>query len=82
MKHEPRPVIHLEKQLGRAHKLCGAESLGISKVGQIVLAGLTESQMWHQLNGSAGGGFSKETMASPCLDARHLSFSMYTTGDF
>ena len=32
VKHEPRPAIHTEKQLGWAHKLGGAESLGISKV--------------------------------------------------
>ena len=34
MKHESRPAIHLEKQLGWAQKLGGAESLGISKAGQ------------------------------------------------
>ena len=34
MKLEPRPVIHMEKQLGWAHKLDGAESLGISKAGR------------------------------------------------
>ena len=46
------PAIHMEKQLGWACKLSGAESLGISKVGQMVLARLMESQMWHQLAGS------------------------------
>ena len=49
----------MEKQLGWAHKLGRAESLGISKVGQTVLAWLMESQIWHQLSGSVGGGFSK-----------------------
>ena len=33
VKHEPRPAIHTEKQLGWAHKLGGAKSLVISKVG-------------------------------------------------
>ena len=42
-----------------------------------------ESQIWHQLASSvAGGGFRKGTMASACLDARHFSFSLYTSGTF
>ena len=49
MKHEPRPAIHMEKQLVWVHKLGGAESLGISKVGQTVLSRLMESQIWDQL---------------------------------
>ena len=52
VKHEPRPAIHMEKQLEWAHNLGGVESLGISKVGQIVLAKLMESQIWHQLTSS------------------------------
>ena len=52
MKHEPRPAILMEKQLGWACKLGGEESLGISKVGQTVLARLMESQIWHQLASS------------------------------
>ena len=47
MKPEPRPDIHMEKQLGWVHKLSGAESLGMSKAGQAVLARLMESQIWH-----------------------------------
>ena len=35
MKHEPRPDIHIGKQLGWAHKLGGTESLGISSVSQV-----------------------------------------------
>ena len=61
------------------HKWSGAESLGISKVGQTVLARLMESQIWHQLASSVGGGFTKGTMASARLDARHFSLSLYTT---
>ena len=38
----------MEKQLGWACKLGGIESLGITRVGQTVLAKLTESQIWHQ----------------------------------
>ena len=82
MKHEPRPAIHREKQLGVAGKLDGAESLGIYKAGQTVLARLMESQIWHQLAVSVRGGFRKGTMASAHLDARHFSFSLYTTGAF
>ena len=71
----------MEKYLGWAHKLGGAEPLGISNMGQTVLAKLLESQIWHQLTGCAGGGFSKGTMAYTHLDARHFSFSLYTIGD-
>ena len=80
MKHEARPTIHMEKQLGWAHKLGGVESLGSSNVGQTVLARLMESQIWHQLAGSVRGGFRKGKMSSACLGARHFSFSLYTTG--
>ena len=82
MKDEPRPAIHMEKQLGWAYKLGGLEFLGISKEGQTMVAMLMESQIWHQLAGSVGGGFRKGTMSSACLDARHFSFSLYTTGAF
>ena len=44
----------MEKQLGWAYKQDGAESLGISEVGQTVLARLIESQIWYQLAGSVG----------------------------
>ena len=54
MKHEPRLAIHMEKVLGWGSMLCGAESLGISKVSHIVLARLMESQIWHQLASSVG----------------------------
>ena len=62
--------------------LRGTESLGISKVGQRVLARLMESQIWHQLASSVGGEYRKGTMASPCLDARHFGSSPYATGAF
>ena len=60
----------------------GAESLGISKKGKTMSVRLMGSQIWHQLASSLGGGFSKGTMASAHLDARHFSFSLYTTGAF
>ena len=41
-----------------------------------------ESQIWHKLEGSVGGRFSKGTKTSACLDARNFSFSLYTTGAF
>ena len=77
MKHEPSLAILMEVQLGWAHKLGGAESLGISKRDQTVLAKLMESQMWHQLAGCGfvWEGFSKGTMASAGLDTRHFSLS-------
>ena len=77
MQLKPRPAIHMEKQLG----FRGAESLGISKAGQTVLARLIVSNMapacW-----LCREGFRKGTMASAHLDARHFSFSLYTTGTF
>ena len=72
----------MERQLGWAHKLGGAESLGISKAGQTVLGRFMESQMWHQLASSVGGGFRKGTVASACLDARHFSFAHDAIGAF
>ena len=66
----------------RKRSLDGPESLEISKAGQAVLARLMESQIWHRLASSVEGVFRKGTMASPCLDARHFSFSLYTTVPF
>ena len=71
-----------ESSFGWAHKLGGAESLGISRAGQTVLARLMDSQIWHQLAGSVGVGFRKGTMAPAHLDARHFSFSLCATGAF
>ena len=34
VKHEPRPAIHMEKQLGWVHESGGTESQGISGQGQ------------------------------------------------
>ena len=51
-------------------------------MGQTVLARLKESQIWHQLACSVGGGFRKGTMASALFDARHFSFVHYATGAF
>ena len=80
MKHEPRPAIHMEKQLGWACKSGGAESLGISKAGQTLLARLMESQIWHKLTGSVKGSgedlekgqwpllaLMQDTSVSPCI---------------
>ena len=72
----------MEKQLGWDHKLVGADSLGISKAGQTMLARLMESQIWHQLTISVGLGFSPGTMASVHLDARYFSLSLYNNGSF
>ena len=77
MKQEPRPAIHMEKQLGWTPKLGGEESLGTSKVGQTVLTSLTESQIWLQFADSVGRGFRKgkwprlalkpDTSVPPCI---------------
>ena len=69
MQYEPRPATHMEKQ-SVGPKLGWVESLGISKAGQMVLARLIESQIWHHLASSMvllAGGFRKETMASAAL---------------
>ena len=76
MKHEPRPAINMEKKLGWTHKLGGTESLGISRMGQTVLARLMESQIQHQSAGSValcGEGSEKgqwclpDNSVSPCI---------------
>ena len=97
MKHELRPAIHIKKQLEWACRLGGAESLGISKVGQTVLARLMECQIWHQPAGSVAlwGNSSekrqwplhaflsgKKLSPSSLLDARHFSFSQYASNAF
>ena len=80
MKHEPRPAILMEKQLGWAHMLGGAESQGISMVGQTVLASLMESQILYPPASSVWGGFRKRTMASAHPGA--FSFFLCPTGAF
>ena len=80
MKREPRPAIFMEKQLGWAYNLVGVESLGTSKAGLMVLAWLMESQIWHQPVSSGWGRGRKRTMASICLDARHLGLPLHATG--
>ena len=67
--------MHMEKQLGQTHKLAGAQSLGISKIGQTVLVMLMESEIWHKLPGSVERRFRKETVAYAHLDARYFSSS-------
>ena len=84
MKHKPRPAIHMEKQLGWAHKLDGEESKGISRVEQTVSQadGVSDMALACWLCASVWGGFRKGTMTSAHLDARHFSFSLYATGVF
>ena len=62
--------------------LGGVQPLWISKVSNTVLARLMESQIWHQPTGFVEGEFGKGKMATPHLDARYFSFSLYTTGAF
>ena len=97
MKHGPRPAIHMEKQLGWAYKLGGMEPWRISRVGQTVLARVIESQIWHPLASSAGGGWvgsgkgqwplptflsGRELFPSSNLDAGQFSSSLCATGAF
>ena len=77
MQHEPRPATDMELQLGWAHNLGGAESLGIFKAVQTVLARLMEFQIRHQ---PSGVGLGKGTVAFARPDARHFSSSLHTTG--
>ena len=83
MKPEGRPDIPMEKQFGWAHKLGGAEYLGICKAGHPLLT------RWMVANMSpacwvwgAGSRFRKGMMASAHLDARHFCVSLYTNGAF
>ena len=82
MKHEARPTIHMEKQLGWAHELGLAESQGMSLTGQTMLARLMVSQIWHPLTGSVGGRVQKRNNGLACLDVRYFSFSLYATVAF
>ena len=68
--------------LGGPISWVGQSLLGISKVGQTALAKLMESHIWHQLTGSVGGEFSKETMVSDRPDVRHFISSPYAIGAF
>ena len=81
MKQEPRSVICIEKQLGWACKLHGAESWDLqgrsNSVSQV--DGVSDMAPACCL---CGGGFAKGTTASAHLDARHFSSSLYTTGAF
>ena len=56
MRPEPRPSIHMGKQLVWVYNLSGVEFLGVFKAGQTVLASLMESQMCHSLAGSVWVG--------------------------
>ena len=82
MKHEPKPVIHMEMQLEWACKLVRTESLNISKAIQTVLSRLTESQIWHQpVSSMALHGEGSEKGQWPLLtDTRNFSLSQYATG--
>ena len=82
MQYESLPANHMEKQLGWAYKLGGAESLRISNVGQMVLSRLMASHIWHQLDGSIGLDFRKGTMATTHIDAQHFISSLNATGTF
>ena len=67
VKHESRPAIHMEKQLGWAHKLGGMKPLGVSRVGLSQVDGISDMAPACWLCGFVGGVFRKRTMASDCL---------------
>ena len=86
MNHEPRSVVHMEKQLWWLCKLHGTESLGISQVGQTVLARLIESHIWHQpaISGALLGEGSEGQWLLPTLCVgescpRDLTLMPYTS---
>ena len=80
VKQEPRPAIHMEKKLGWAGKLGAVESPAVSKAGSNSVSHVDGVSGMAQLVSSVGGRFSKGIMAFAHLDARHFSFSLYTTG--
>ena len=78
MKHKPRPVIHVEKPLGWASKLGGAEPLGVFKAGSIGVSQVDGvSDMAPSLLALCGEGSAKgqwslltlmpDTSLSPCV---------------
>ena len=71
----------MEKQVGWAHNLGRVEHLWISKLGHTHLVnqvdGVSDMAPAYWL---CGGELNKGTTASACPDARHFSFSLYTTG--
>ena len=80
MKQEPRPAIHVEKQLTWACKLGGISGDlqgGPNSVSQV--DGVSDMA---PACGSVGEEFRKGTMASSCLDVRDFSFSQYAAGAF
>ena len=85
MQYEPRPAIHMDKQLGWASKLGGVDSFVVSKTGCTVLPRLMLASLMApacQLCGFVEGELRKGMMDSVCLDDRHSSFSQYATGAF
>ena len=84
MKHDPRPAIHIEKQIGWAHKFGRGNSRSFhgwsNSVSQV--DGVSDMTSACQFCGSEGKGFRKETITSSCLDARYFSSSLYSTGAF
>ena len=85
MEHEPRPVIHMAKQLGWAHKFGGVESvrsLHNRSNSARQVDGVSDMTPACGLYGSVGGVFRKGTVVSACLHDRHFSFSQYATGAF
>ena len=81
MKQEPRSVICIEKQLGWACKLHGAESWDLQGRSNRVSQADGVSDM-HQLATSVWGELRQWIMPSARLDARHFSFLLNTTGAF
>ena len=77
MKHEPRPAIHREKQLGWG-RVSGDLQGGSKSVSQI--DGVSNMASACCLCGSMEGGFRKGIMVTAHLDASHFSLSQYATG--
>ena len=82
MQHEPRPIIHLEKQLGWIHKLGGAVSGDLQGRSNSVIQIDRVSDMAPACRfcGSAVGRLRKGTMASASPNVRYFSLSQHATG--
>ena len=81
VEHEPRPAIHIEKQLGWVRKLGGAES-GDLEGGSNSVSQIDEVSDMLPACQLCGGGSRKGIMAFTRLGARHFRLSLNTAGAF
>ena len=84
MKLEPRPAIHMEKLLLTAVSSVGHSLRDLHGKAHSVsqVNGVSDMAPACQLCGSAHLSVWENLSPSSCLDASHLSFSLYATGAF